>query len=88
VVPTVVLELVIVIVCGAAPQLKLMLPPPFKAVVKAASVQLAGVPLPTVPAAAAEEGMSNVVAASDNASIDDASCRTILVCSSTIALNI
>jgi hypothetical protein len=39
------------IVTGPAPQLKLTDPPPAKALVRATSVQLAGVPVPTVPAA-------------------------------------
>jgi hypothetical protein len=41
------------------PQLKFTLPPPVKIVFKAASVQLAGVPVPTVPAAYAECGNAN-----------------------------
>ncbi|MBK7181377.1 MAG: hypothetical protein IPH82_30070 [Chloroflexi bacterium] len=40
-----------VMVCGAGPQLNVTVPPPLRAVVSAAAVQLAGVPLPTTPAA-------------------------------------
>ncbi len=40
-----------VIVTGAAPQLNEIAPPPDNAATNAASVQLAGVPVPTTPAA-------------------------------------
>src|SRR5215470_352256 len=43
--------LVTMIACGSAPQLKVTLPPPASAVSSALSVQLAGVPSPTTPAA-------------------------------------
>lgn len=39
---------VTVIVCGSGPQLKTIVPPDARAVVRAASLQLAGVPSPTV----------------------------------------
>ncbi len=41
------------LIWAAPPQLKVMLPPPTRAAVSAASVQLAGVPVPTTPAARA-----------------------------------
>src|SRR5438552_3635822 len=42
-----------VMLTGLAPQLKVTAPPPLSAVLKAASVQEPGVPLPTTPAARA-----------------------------------
>jgi hypothetical protein len=52
----IVLVVVRLIVSGPPPQLKLTAPPPTNAVFSAPSVQLAGVPVPTVPAANADMG--------------------------------
>src|SRR5688500_7249871 len=43
--------------CGAGPQLKVMVPLALRAVVKAASVQLAGSPVPTTASAATDSAV-------------------------------
>jgi hypothetical protein len=54
-----VLVLVTVIVVGLAPQSNVTVPPPTSAASRAASVQLSGVPVPTMPAATAVVGCRN-----------------------------